>query len=875
MKCAFAILLFTACPLLCQVTVQSGKSIEIPAADATSAVSLDLHVADASLANGFLTVKGIDPGDTLIVVIAPNVTREIPVHISAGAPAYPPGFVAPQELRNQSGNYEFRFSSDRLQVENTLDLHTQDGGNITQFHIVSATLAGGPDRTTFVPSVYYRFAAPDADITFLDQTVNESPLTLQNVILRGFHMKKGGWKFHAGYTASAAFADVFLPADKEFAAGVSNTIALGKFLSVSPGIYFLRSIDLTNGQESSGLISSLDFHLKALKNWQVGGELAYGRSIAFDGELQHDSDHTKIGARMIQRKLEFPSLRSSSLPGLSGDASWTQLFTARLSLISNASINDVDLRSVRQNSRSASTYVRYKFSRSWSLGSGANYGLFTTTNFSPARTFTLPQQINFDRPHFGAGFEYEISTASDSFSNGSGFRQTIRINRGRFQIGQYVDWQKDALSISSLFSQLPGLQQALQQLGITAVTPDQLSALLQDAAFLQSLGLSSFAQVVTVPRRLQEGGNVTWISGGARPHQLSISFIASRNQFATSSSTDYNFTGSYAKEISAKNQLQMNWSAVRSGTLAGRERFSPLVSLSLRHAFSYSPPISPLDRSTNISGVVFVDSLRKGVYEVGMNPIPQATVILDGEKAVLTDALGHFDFNGIAVGDHRIQLQYHDEREYYFTRPPDAIVAGGSQIDFGIAFPQNDLWGYVQDDAGNGMADIKLQITNDARVTTTTTDSSGKFDLQNPEPGDYRIEVDPESVAFGYTTEELSPAEVHFTGEASAHTILKIPAVRVLTGEVSVYNATSGAYVPVRGVTVTIPKLDRTAITNAAGRYVIASLPTGDFEVRLAAGQASLVRTISVPVHPVTLRNDFRISSLNGQIASMTGGQSE
>jgi len=874
-KRAFAILLFTACPLFCQVTVQSGKVIEIPAADATSVVSLDLHVADASLANAVLTVKGIDPGDTLVVVIAADGAREIPVHVSIGSPAYPPGFVAPQEFRNESGSYELRFSSDRLQIENTLDLHTQNGSDITQFHIVSATLAGGLDRTTFVPSVYYRFATPEADITFLDQTVNESPLTLQNVILRGLHLRKSGWKFHAGYTASAAFADVFLPTDKEFAAGASNTVVLDKFLSVSPGIYFLRSIDLSSGRENSGLISSLDFKLNALKSWQVNAELAYGRGLAYDGGLQHDSDHTKIRSRVTQRKLDFPSLRSSSLPGLSGELSWTQLFTTRLSLISSASINDIDLRSVRQGSRSASTNLRYKFSKSWSLGSGANYGLFTTTNFPPARTFILPQQINFDRPHFGVGFEYEVSTASDSFSNGSGFRETLRINRGRFQIGQYVDWQKDALSISSLFSQLPGLQQALQQLGISAVTPDQLAALLQDAAFLQSLGLSSFAQVVTVPRRLQGGGNLTWISGGARPHQLSVSFIASRNQFATSSSTDYNFTGSYAKEISVKNQLQMSWSAVRSVTLGDRERFSPLVSLSLRHAFSHPAPISLLDKTTNISGVVFVDSLHKGVYQAGMNPVPQAIVILDGQKTVVTDALGRFHFDGVAVGDHRIQLQYQDQREHYFTRPPDAIVAGGSQVEFGIAFPQNDLWGYVQDDAGNGMANVKLQITKNASTTTTTTDSSGKFDLQYAEPGDYRIEVDPESVAFGYSTEELSPAEIHMTGQSSAHTVLKIPAVRVLIGEVTVYDPVAGGYVPVKGVSVTIPKLDKTSTTNAAGRYVIAELPCGDFEVKLVAGQASLIRTISMPVHPATLRNDFRISVLNGQIASTMGSQAE
>src|SRR5205814_9287736 len=124
----------------------------------------------------------------------------------------------------------------------------------------------------------------------------------------------------------------------------------------------------------------------------------------------------------------------------------------------------------------------------------------------------LPQQVNFDRPHFGAGVQFMFSAASDSFSGGGGLRQTVRLNLGRFQIGEFLGWQKDAVSVASLYSQLPGLQQELQRLGITAITPEQLAGLLQDAAFLQSLGLSSQAQIVTVPHRLQEGGSLAWSS---------------------------------------------------------------------------------------------------------------------------------------------------------------------------------------------------------------------------------------------------------------------------------------------------------------------------------------------------------------------------
>ena len=103
-----------------------------------------------------------------------------------------------------------------------------------------------------------------------------------------------------------------------------------------------------------------------------------------------------------------------------------------------------------------------------------------------------------------------------------------------FQLSEYFDWQKDALSVTSLTSQVPALQQALQKLGIISIRPEQLTGLLQDAAFLHTLGFASQAQVVTIPRRLQEGGSLNWFSNGMHPSQLSVSFISSNNQFSGS-----------------------------------------------------------------------------------------------------------------------------------------------------------------------------------------------------------------------------------------------------------------------------------------------------------------------------------------------------
>ena len=851
-----------------QISVPSGKHTQVPTLDTTSAVSLDLHIAEVSLDSGLLTIKGVDPGDTIVVAMGENGLRKISVHVSPGPPMYPPGFIPPHNSGNDNGSYEFRYSSDRQQFENIIDLSSQNAaGETTQLHFVSATYAGEPKPTTFVPSAYYRIATRDTDLTLLDQTVNESPLTLQNVVVRGVHIRDGDWRFHAGYTTSADFADVFIPTEKEFAAGVSHTTALESFLSITPGIYFLRSIDLANGEQRSAFIGSLFFNADFSPTWHLKAEAADGRGLAYAGELHHESDRSKLHARIMDRKLDFPALRTSALPGLNGDASWTQFLTSRLSLFSGASVNNVDLNRIQQDSQSAFTNLRLKLSPAWSLGTGANYGAFTTVGAFSAKTLTLPQQINYDQSHFGVGFQYEFASASDSFSNGSGLRQTARMNWGRFQIGEYVDLQKDALSVSALFSQLPALQQELQKLGITAVTPEQLALLLQEAAFLQSLGLASTAQIVTVPRRLQEGGNLTWSSSGPRPHQLSLSLIADHNQFTTYNSRDYNLTGAYSKQISNSNQVQVSWSVIDSD-ITGRQILSPLVSASFRHTFSRAPVMSWKQENTVINGVVFIDSTRRGSYEAGMETISKAIVILDGERATSTDSAGLFRFSGVCAGNHRIQLQYKSPREHYFTSPQDTVVAGGASVNFGIAFPKTDLWGYVEDDTGNGLANVKLQITGTFGEHSAITDTAGKFILPDVQPGNYRLEVDPESVAFGYSMENLVAAEVSVTAASFTHPVLKIPAVRVLIGTVTVYDPVAQNYVPVKDAEVSIPRLDRFATTNAAGRFTLAGLPAGDLEIKLVAGQSSLTHTINMPVRPATLRNDFTISSLTGEIAA-------
>jgi hypothetical protein len=845
--------------------------VRIPADGATSAVSLDQHVADAQVQDGILTVTGIDPGDTRVVSFRAPYVIEYPIHVSPGRVHYPPGFVSPEDPSGETGSDETIFSSDRLLVENILDVEHRGLLQTTQLHFVSATFAGQGQGNTFVPSAYYRIAGRHSDVTLLDRTVNESPLTLQNVVLRGLHAEEGDWHFHGGYTSSAEFADVLIPTQKELALGLSARVWVSKYLTVTPGAYFLRSIDLLDGRPHSGLIASLLWDGKAFSNWKLRGEVAYGNGLAYAGELHHNTEITQLNATIMERKLSFPSLRTSSLPGLNANASWAQLLGPRWSLVSGANVNDNVLLTIHQDSQTAFANARYKRG-SWSATTGFNYGSFRTGNFPGVTMFTLPQQINFDRARFGAGFQYRFSTISDSFANGDGIGQTAHLKVRRFDLGEFLDWQRDALSVNSLSSQLPGLQQALQKLGIASISLEQLTSLLQDAAFLRRLGFASQAEVLTVPSRLQEGGSLSWSSTGAHPHQLGVSFLSSSNHFQGSETTLSAFTGNYTKAIGDHNYLQANWSAVRSDS-SGSKAESALVSVSFRHTFSRASEMFMREKRTSINGTVFIDPSRKSVYGFGSQPVAGATVVLDGQRKVMTDSSGHFHFASVSEGDHQVQLQYRSDREHYFTTPTDAMVAGGASVDFGIAFSEMDLWGYVEDDTGAGLGDVKLVVKSEAGDISLSTDRNGKFNLPNVKPGSYSIAVDPESVDLGYSTEELAPIAVRAAANATLHPVFKIPAMRTFTGRVTVYDPAAGRYVAVKGADLDIALLGRGTITDADGRFVLSGLPAGDLDMTLTTVQSSLRLTIHLPPQPVTLRRDFRISSLNGEIASAMGSE--
>src|SRR5258708_26497044 len=76
------------------------------------------------------------------------------------------------------------------------------------------------------PQASYELKRPGYDVTFVDQTVYNSPLTVEGYAVRGLHLQMGDWIFHGGYTSIATFQDLFLSTNPEHVSGLGRPFKL-------------------------------------------------------------------------------------------------------------------------------------------------------------------------------------------------------------------------------------------------------------------------------------------------------------------------------------------------------------------------------------------------------------------------------------------------------------------------------------------------------------------------------------------------------------------------------------------------------------------------------------------------------------------------
>ena len=338
--------------------VDPDKTLTFAVSGATAAYSLDPFLAEATAENGAVSLTGKQPGTTHIVVITPSGLQTLEVLVTTPPPHYPPGFLMPVSTAEpaESGYVEGRYYSSPAEIQGQFDFLKIDGDDRTHVHVVETdflgTLQQGQSRVA-LSSATYQIVTPLRDITLFDQYVDESPLTINSSIIRGFHMKQGNWFVHAGYTSVATFEGLFLPLQPEFVGGGGYRYPITENSAITATFYHIQ-VPSTDLFGHSGSIGTLSYQYSLGQSFWFTLDAGISKGVGGAGRLFYKTDRDSVVALVRYVPLPFASLGANNFRGFHSDFSWMRHVTNRLDTTLTFYNNSLVLPDLRETTISGS-----------------------------------------------------------------------------------------------------------------------------------------------------------------------------------------------------------------------------------------------------------------------------------------------------------------------------------------------------------------------------------------------------------------------------------------------------------------------------------------------------------------------------------------
>jgi hypothetical protein len=745
--------------------VDPEKTLTLAVTGATAAYSLDPALAEASADNGTVSITGKQPGTTHIVVIAPSGLQTLEVLITTPPPHYPPGFVMPVNVAEATGSgyFEGRYYSSPAEIQSQVDFLKIDGEDRTHVHIVETSLLGpvepGQSRIA-LSSATYQILTPYRDITLFDQYVDESPLTINGSIIRGFHMKQGNWFVHGGYTSVATFDGLFLPLQAEFVVGGGYRQPITENSTITASFYHI-DVPSTDLIGHSGSIGTLSYKYSLGKQFWFKVDGGVSKGIGGAGRLYYKADHDNITALVRYIPLPFASLGANNFRGFHSDFSWTRHISNRLSMTLTFYNNNLVLPDLRETTISSSVNIGYQFARHWTATGGAIVSSFQTE--LPAllsRSFTLPVGLSFQSNHFGAMGQYQFAATHGNDSGARQFRGSLRSGWGAFNFTAYAERDTNAPTLSFILGQVAGLQQSLNLLGIRATSVQQIDELLSNSSFLIAAGYIKGATVNLVPLRTQVGGTAAWSGRGAHRQQLSYSYLYNDNHSLQGNAEDSGHTLAYSQRIADSEDVSLGCSMVGVKNPGSFAIYTPICFVGWRHQFERVPSFIAPERQGTIRGNVFRDDESKGAFAPGMAAMAEVEIRLDDRRRTRSGPDGSYRFTGVPHGEHRVVAVFSSQSPFFFTTASGQEAVEDSTINFGIGYSLSGLLGQISNDAGQGVPDVSVVIRSRGLKWSATTDAGGNYFVSSLVAGEYGVQVDEDTLPAGYSAETLGDPEL-------------------------------------------------------------------------------------------------------------------
>jgi hypothetical protein len=781
---------------------------------ASAAWAVDSTIVDVAVQNGNVTIFARAAGRTKVIVISAATQSVLDVTVKPSA-----GLTTTQKrVGADHGIAEVRYSSAAREVQTSVTLTREAKDRRTEVHARTVHHAGGPvgDRAkTSVPSASIRLFRRGRELTILDRDVDHSPLTLSHTPVRGVHYLDDHWRLHAGYTAYAAYGSFLVPVEREFIAGAGYALRTSARSSITPSVFAYRG---------EGAVASLLYDYAEEERLQLRTELAYSNGLGGAAQLWYLSGRDRARADIRYRPDDFAVAGAGNPRGLLADGSWSREYGRRsmASLILAAS----DVASTRV--RAASIDVEHRLSERFALTGGTSWG-----RFGSHETLTVPAGAQFDFSHGGIGALYRYAESATN-EGGHGFRITGRASHGRLYASAYVDRQQNAPTLEIIYSELPDLALALEQLGITATTPADIARALRENAALIELGYIEGVTVDLAPLRTQLGLELAWLGDADTRQQLRARVIRSVTESVARRSATTIATISYSRRLTQATDFYAAYTYWRTERRGERSRTQPYLELGVRRQFDALPTFGGGGR---ITGAVFVDENLDGRGD-GTPVI--AEVDLDGLERKRTGIDGAFVFTGVGRGVHRVTVHIPDRPEVYFTTPSRVEAEAGDHVAFGVACTPARLLGRVTNDAGIGIAGVRVLLVRGPKQIDAETKSDGSFALAAA-PGEWQLSILTSSVPAGHSLAGTEARTIMLDREQPLRTDLVLQAHRAISGT----GASANAEIEVQ------PSGKRIGV-DAEGRFSLRSLPPGEVTI-LANGVA---HRVVVPTGPATIALD-------------------
>src|SRR5258707_6018649 len=383
-------------------------SVPLGVSGATAAYSIDARVAEASAFDGVLTISGREAGETTVIVVRNGGVDTLPVVVyDAGRSAL--ALSDRNRAPFESGLLELRYASSPGLASGALDLRRQEGDWSQRLRLVTARSTSSPNGLSF-PLASYEIAGPGLAITLLDQTVVNSPLTVDGALVRGLHVQNGPWALHAGVSSIATFRDLFVMTDPEYVAGISRRFDLSAHNSLTANVYGFRHAKHAGTLSEDGPITTLVYGYRPGPGLDVLAEIGGGHGgLAEALKVRYRAPGFAVDAKLRMEDRQFPSLQLTQQNGRFADVSATRtskLTEARIVLVNS----DYDLPLRRQRIFTTAGTITRRFSHGLSARSGMTYSSFHSSGSIALdhRQVALPLGLDFSSPHFNTGLQYQL-----------------------------------------------------------------------------------------------------------------------------------------------------------------------------------------------------------------------------------------------------------------------------------------------------------------------------------------------------------------------------------------------------------------------------------------------------------------------------------